>query len=170
MRLEDSLRFAIEEQPEGLTISLDASERVCALAAGAEERGEAPAAAADWSALDQLVEQLDQPGLRGVERAFRQASSTLAEVASRFARAWQAEPARAHALRVAARRIELGIRLTVAGVQPLRAAFAAWEGQRCEAALAAIETSKQAVPAGIAAISRGMERLLALADWEAGGR
>jgi hypothetical protein len=160
LRLEDSLRVAIERQPEGLTVSLDASERVCSLGAGAEERGETVAAAADWNALAQVVDQLDEPGLRGVERAFRRSASTLAELESRFAGAWRSEPARVRALRAAAAEVRRGIRRSLAGLQPLREAFAAWKSHRCEAALAAIDNSRQALPAAVAIVGRGMDRLL----------
>src|SRR5438132_151439 len=69
-RLDNALRVAIEDQPEGLVMSLAASERVCWLGASAEERGEPAAAAADWSTLTQIVQLFDEPGLRGAEESF----------------------------------------------------------------------------------------------------
>lgn len=157
-RLDNALRVAIEDQPEGLTKSLGASERICSLGALAEERGDAAAAAADWSTLTQVVQLLDEPGLRGVEEAFGRAASTLAGIEARFGRAWRGQQ-RVKALHVRAAAVRGGIRAASAALQPLRKAFAEWIAHRCEAALAETDTSGVQISAAVGTIARGMERL-----------
>lgn len=157
-RLDHALQLAIEDQPEGLLMSLAASERVCWLGALTEERGEPAAASADWSTLEQLVQQLDEPGLHGVEEGFGRAASVLAGLGENFSRAWRGQH-RARTLRGAAAMVRSGINETLAALQPLRQAFAAWAAHRCEAALAAINTSDRQIPTAIETITRGMERL-----------
>lgn len=157
--VDGALRFAIEQQPEGLSKSLAASERVCALGQGAEERGETAAAAADWSTLSQTVEQLDEPGLGTVERSLGAAVETVDRVESRFSRAWRGQTDRVRALHQGARSVRRGLRLLSGSFGELRGAFSAWDEHRCEAALAAIDSFAETLPEAMAPINRGMERL-----------
>jgi hypothetical protein len=161
--IDGALRFAIERQPEGLAKSLAASERICSLGQGAEERGEAGAAAADWSTLSQTVELLDEPGLTGVERALGAAIDTVDRVEATVRRAWSGQTDRVRDLRAGAKAVRAGLRRLRGSFADLRQAFSAWEAHRCEAALAAIDAFAEAVPAATVPINRGMERL-----WTAG--
>lgn len=163
--IDGALRFAIEEQPEGLAKSLATSERVCALGQGAEARGDAAAAEADWSTLAQTVGQLDEPGLSAVERSFAAATETVNLVESKFSRGWRAQPDRVRALRQGADSVRRGLRLLSGSFGDLRSAFAAWEAHRCEEALAAIDSFTEAIPKGMPPINRGMERLWVVSQW-----
>lgn len=158
LRLEDALRLAIEKQPQELTLSLVASERVCGLGESAEARGEAAAAAADWSALAQAVERLDEPALRSVEEAFDQASSRLSRLEAKSTQIRPEQPG-ARYRRSGMRAVRHGIRLVTTSLGRLDEAFSAWKAQSCEGARTAIATSQRGVVGGTAEISRGMIRL-----------
>jgi hypothetical protein len=163
--IDGALRFAIEQEPEGLAKSLATSERVCSLGQGAEDRGDAAAAEADWSTLSQTVEQLDRPGLSAVERSFAAATESVHRVESRFSRGWSGQPDRVRALHRGAASVQRGLSLLSGSFGDLRDAFAAWEAHRCEVALAAVDSFTEAIPKGMPPINRGMERLWRISRW-----
>lgn len=163
-RLEGAMRNAIERQPEGLLKSLTTSERVCGLGESAEARGETESAEADWSTLNQVVELLDKPEVRGVRRALSEARLELTNFESTYRRAWQGQPVRLRRLSSAASQVRQGIERVIASLAVLNTAFTAWKDHRCEAALAATATSNQGAGAGVERIAGGMELL-----WILGG-
>ena len=162
-RVGAKLELAIEVKPGELGESLLASEAVCELAQGAEARGDAAAASADWSTLAQLVGERDLPGASAVGRAFANADSMLGSLRDHFSAGWRDQPEKVRALIAAVRQARHGIADLGHAMARIEGAFGAWSGHDCAAALVAIESDAGTLPHGIGEINVGMGRLWSLA-------
>jgi len=161
--LENAVRNAIERQPEGLLKSVTAAERVCEVGDRAEARGDVGAAEASWSTLDQIVGVFGEPELATVRHALREAGEELTVAQRRFRAIWSQQKRNPRPLASAVRSVRRGIDRVIASLATLQAAFAAWRGHICEAALAAAATADRQAQNGVEAIAIGMQRLWILA-------
>ena len=158
------LRIAIERAPEELGESLRTAETVCGLGERSLARQEADAAAADWTTLDQVVDQLAVGQAERVQIAFRNADSVLAELRTRFERRWRSSPVHLRELRRGVRATRRGIAIVRAAIADLESPFASWHAKECRAATRGIEKAFASAPAGIELINKGMLRLWRLAE------
>ena len=161
-RIDGRLRMAIEYGPAELGEGLIASETLCRLAEKTEARGEADQAAADWSALTQLVEEVDGPAVDRIDSAFRRADSGLRALRERYSRSWS-EPAKIAQLRRGVASTRIGIRMLRTAMETVAKSFPAWEARECQAAVKAIDAGAAQFPAGVDQVNRGMQRLWELA-------
>lgn len=161
-RIDGRLRMAIEYGPAELGEGLIASEALCRLAEKTEARGEAEQAAADWSALTQLVEEVDRPAAERIDSAFRRADSGLRALRGRYSRGWS-DYAKIRQLRSGVAAARTGIRMLRMAMQTVAGSFPAWQARECRAAVMAIDAGAARFPAGVDQVNRGMQRLWALA-------
>jgi hypothetical protein len=161
-RVNGHLRVAIEVAPEELGEALGGAEIVCALGERAAAQGEAEAAAADWTTLTQLVDEVAVGSEHRVQIAFADADSTLRSLRERYERRWAGEPRRGD-LRHAAHTTHLGIVSMRSAIADLDKPFAAWRAHECAAANAGVERVLRRVPTGLRLIELGMVELWRLA-------
>lgn len=161
-RVDSRLRRAVEIAPVPLGEGLATSETVCDLAERAETRGDAAAAAADWSTLSQLVTELDQPAMRSVDAAILSADSALRQLRERYAPRWP-QRERVNGLRLGVARARQGTKLLGAAMAKIAGSFAAWQGRQCGAAITATEAGVAMIPSALGRINDGMRRLWSLA-------
>jgi hypothetical protein len=161
-RIDGRLRMAIEYGPAELGEGLIASETLCRLAEKTEARGESDKAAADWSALTQIVEEVDRPAAGRIDSAFRRADSGLLELRGRYARSWS-DAAKIRQLRKGVAGARSGIRMLRGTMEAVGESFGAWEARECQAAVKAIDAGAARFPAGVEQVNRGMQRLWELA-------
>lgn len=163
-RIDAHLRFAIEFGPRALGEGLRSSEIVCQLGLTSEERGEAGAASADWSTLDQLVERLDIPAAAAIQGAFERADSTLLSLREKFSVGWRGDHPRLAELLKGVALTRRGIRDMRVAVGQIEAAFPAWNERQCATATAAIQNGVVNLPTGLELINKGMRSLWRLAN------
>lgn len=161
-RIDRSLRMAIEYGPAELGEGLIASETLCRLAEKTEARGEVDQAAADWSALTQLVEEVDRPAAGRIDSAFRRADSGLHALREKYSSSWS-DSAKIKQLRKGVAAARIGIRMLRAAMEAVAESFEAWEARECQAAVKAIDAGATQFPAGVEQVNRGMQRLWELA-------
>lgn len=161
-RVDGHLRMAIEYGPAELGEGLIASETVCRAAERAEERGDGGQAAADWSVLSQLVEEVDRPAASWIDSAFRRADSGLRALRDKYSSAWS-DPVKIRQLRRGVTGARLGIRMMRAAMERIEGSFDAWQAHQCRAARKAIDSGVAKLPAGVEQVNRGMQRLWGLA-------
>ena len=156
------LRVAIEFAPEEMGEALRSAEVVCGLGDKATSRGEAEAAAADWSTLGQLVDDVTSGSSRRVTVAFDNADSVLRKLRERYEHRWAGDP-RLPELRRGVRATHRGIRIMRLAIGGLETSFASWRAHECTAAVVSVESSFTDVPTGLELINVGMLRLWRLA-------
>ena len=161
-KVNGHLRVAIEYAPEELGEALGTAEVVCGLGERATTRGEAGAAASDWSTLRQLVDEFAVGAVDRVEIAFDNADSVLVSLRGRYEQRWAGE-ARLGELRHGVRTTRLGIRLMRRAIDGLDGAFANWRAHECGAADAGVEKTLSRIPTGLRLIDLGMLELWRLA-------
>ncbi|MFN8217742.1 MAG: hypothetical protein U0R71_14205 [Solirubrobacterales bacterium] len=159
--IEAKLRDAIEFEPVEMTEHLTAAEDVCEVGEGAQGRGDAAGAEADWSTLAQLVAVLGEPSARRVDTALARADSALRRLGDKYAAYWP-DAGRRRALRAGVKDARAGLAAVRRAVATIGGSFAAWRAHDCAAATSAIESGVSLVPGAIAPINRGMARLWAL--------
>ncbi|MBS1885235.1 MAG: hypothetical protein JSS97_19975 [Actinobacteria bacterium] len=158
------LRIAIEYAPEELGESLRSAELICSLGERAAGDGEADLAAADWTALGQLVDQVATGAAQRVETAFRNAGSVLGDLRARYERRWAGAPTYLRELRRGVGGTRRGIKIVRRAVAGLTTPFARWREHQCEAASRGVERTFDRVPDGLEKINVGMLRLWRLAE------
>lgn len=155
--------MGIEYLPVELGEGLSTSETVCSLAEKVERQGAAEGAAADWSTLSQLVEELDRPAAGRIDGALQRAGTGLLDLRRRFSAAWPDRKKVAELGRGVARTRE-GIQLLRSAMEKIAEAFEAWPAHQCQAATEAIEAGIARIPSAVTRINSGMRVLWALAD------
>lgn len=163
-QVNSHLRLAIELRPGRLAEELRSSEAVCDLAEAAEQRGAKEDADADWSTLEQFIQERDRPAILAVDDAFQRADSSLGDLGRRFSPAWRQQATKAGQLNKGVTQTRSGIRLLRSAMDRLEGAFEAWDTHRCVAAREAIEAGDQLIPGGIEKVNLGMLRLWRLSE------
>ncbi|MBS1679729.1 MAG: hypothetical protein JST08_20375 [Actinobacteria bacterium] len=158
------LRIAIEFAPEELGESLRAADLVCGLGERAVSRQEADLAAADWTTLGQLVDQVAAGESRRVEVAFANADSVLRDLRKKYEGPLAGAPTRLRELRRGVRETRRGIATMRKAVDGLATPFGSWKAHECGAATQGVEKAFAPVPAGLERINVGMLRLWRLAE------
>jgi hypothetical protein len=158
------LQIAIEYAPEELGESLRAADLVCRLGERAMSGREADLAAADWTTLDQLVDQPATRQSRRVEVAFASADSVLGDLREKYERRWTGVSSYLRELRSGVREARRGIATMRGLVAGLKAPFASWRAHECEAATQGVEKTFARAPVGLESINVGMLRLWRLAE------
>lgn len=161
-RIDTRLRIGIEYAPVELGEGLSASETVCHLGEGAQQRGDAEGAAADRSTLAQLVDELDGPAAARIDGALQRADTGLRELREIFSAGWT-DHAKVAQLRSGVARAREGIRRLRAAVGEITESFDAWKANQCQAATDAINTGIAHIPGAVSRINAGMRLLWDLA-------
>jgi hypothetical protein len=161
-RVDGPLRMAIEYGPAELGEALISSETLCRLAEETEARGEVDQAAADWSALTQVVEEIDRPAAGRIDRAFRRADSGLRALRGKYSRSWS-DVAKIRQLREGVAGARIGIRMLRSTMEAVAGSFGDWEARECRAAVEAVDAGATRFPAGVEQVNRGMQHLWELA-------
>lgn len=161
-RINAHLRVAIEIAPAELGEALGTAEVVCGLGERAASRGEAEAAAADWSTLTQLVDEIAVGSEHHVQMAFADSDSMLRSLRERYEPRWAGDPRRGH-LRHGVHTTRLGIRLMRRAIGDLDKPFASWRAHECAAANTGVEKAFRRIPTGLRLIDLGMIELWRLA-------
>ena len=162
-QINGHLRTAIEFAPEELGEALGTAEVVCGLGERAASGGEAEAAAADWSTLDQLVNGFATDAARRVEVAFAAADGGLQDLRERL-RTPLAPATRASAnCATAPTRPGSGSATCAARSPASRAPFAAWRAHECRVATEGVTKTFRRIPTGLRLINLGMLELWRLA-------
>ncbi len=166
LRVENALRTAIEDAPVALGEGMLSSEVVCKLAERNEANGAGSDAAANWSTLSQLADQVDMPAVEKVDRAFARAESLAASLRRTYAAAWrrQGDTRAVGRLNSGVDRVRDAIGRVQAATAQMAAALPAWREHDCAAAVNAIETGVGRVPGAIERLNWGMVRLWTLAE------
>jgi hypothetical protein len=146
-RVNGHLRIAIEVAPEELGEASGTAKVVCGLGEAATTRGEAEAAAADWSTLRQVVDGLAEGASRRVVIAFENADSTLLSLRERYERRWAGE-SRLAALHRGVQTTRQGVAIMMRAIAGLEAPFASWRAHRCGAADSGVEMTFRRIPTG----------------------
>ena len=139
------LRVAIEFAPAELGEALGTADVVCGLGEQAASRGEAEAAAADWSTLGQLVDGFAVGAARRVDVAFANADGVLRSLRKRYERRWAGDP-RLPGLRRGARTAHFGIQIMRRAIGGLADPFARWHAHECTAAAESVATTFRRIP------------------------
>jgi hypothetical protein len=158
-RVNAHLRIAIEYAPAELDESLGGAELVCRLGdrATAEERLDV--AAADWTTLGQIVDEVATQDSRRIDVAFANADSVLGDLRQRYERRWAASPTDLRELRRGVLATRRGIASMRSAIAALEAPFDRWRAHECKpATLAAAEALTPLAPA-LERINVGMLRL-----------
>jgi hypothetical protein len=161
-RVNAHLRVAIEIAPAELDEALGTAEVVCGLGERAAARGEAEAAAADWSTLTQLVDEVAVGSEHHVQIAFANADSKLGSLRERYEPRWAGDPRRGH-LRHGVHTARLGVHLMRRAIADLDKPFASWRAHECAAANTGVEKAFRRIPTGLRLIDLGMIELWRLA-------
>lgn len=160
-RVNAHLRIAIEYAPAELDESLTSAELVCGL--GDRAAAERPdLAAADWTTLGQLVDELAIRQTRRIDVAFRNADSVLGDLRRRYERRWTDSPADLRELRGGVHSARRGIASMRSAVANLQAPFGHWRAHECERATLAVSSALTPVGPALERINLGMLRLWTL--------
>ena len=155
------LRIAIEYAPAELDESLTSAETVCGL--GDRATAERPElAAADWTTLGQIVDELATQETRRIDVAFRSADSSLGDLRQRYERRWADSPTDLRELRRGVLATRHGIATMRSAVAALQTPFGHWRAHECERASLAISAALTPVAPALERINRGMLRLWGL--------
>lgn len=161
-RIDSRFRMAIEYGPAELGEGLIASEAACRLGEESERRGEGDLAAADWSTLAQMVEEIDEPAAGRIDSALRRADSGLRALREKYVDAWP-DPGKTRQLRQGVADSRLGIRLLREAMGTIEESFEAWKTHGCRAAKEAIESGGSDLSRGVDQVNTGMQALWELA-------
>ena len=156
------LRVAIEIRPGQLAEYLRSSELVCEAGERAEKRGDEAGAQADWSALSQLVDELDRREMKAIDSAYVRADETLVALQRRFSRAWQGQAANVRELKLGVTRTREGIVLLRGAMDRIAVAFSEWDRHDCIGAVNSIEAGVRRISPGLDKVNHGMQRLWVL--------
>lgn len=158
------LRIAIEYAPAELGESLRSAELVCDLGERALAGSEADLAAADWTTLGQLVDEVATSDSHRIQVAFHNADSVLRDLRERYERRWAGAVTQVRELRRGVARTRGGITIVRAAVTGLATPFGSWKAHECQAATRGVTDAFTRAPIGLERINAGMSRLWRLAQ------
>ena len=127
-----------------------------------EKRGDEAGAQADWSALSQLVDELDRREMKAIDGAYVRADENLVALQRRFSRAWQGQAANVRELKLGVTRTREGIVLLRGAMDRIAVAFSEWDRHGCIGAVDSIEAGVRRISPGLDKVNHGMQRLWAL--------